>query len=167
MQIYYFFGKLRANDYLWQSKPLLPMRRIILILAACLLTISAPGQEKKVHFGVDASADFFLPNSKPSAGLGVRVRVGNPDQWINFVGGLRYIYGARLSGPQIPLMLNANLLKFDCGSAYLGAGYEFDFIGTYWGCMKYQLGFAAGHLDFRVFYKPYQGDLGVGFTYYF
>ena len=144
------------------------MKRFIVILAACLISLSLQGQEdRKVHFGVDASTDFFLPRGNPSVGLGVRARIGDPGQWINFAGGLRYIYGLRLSGPQIALMMNANLLKGSCGSGYLGAGYEFDFIGTYWGCMKYQLGFAAEHLDFRIFYKPYQGDLGLGFTYYF
>ena len=33
--------------------------------------------------------------------------------------------------------------------------------------MKYQIGLACDHLDFRIFYKPYQGDLGVGVGYYF
>ena len=64
-------------------------------------------------------------------------------------------------------MLNVNLLKMDWGSGYLGGGFEFDFFGRYLGCMKYQIGLACDHLDFRIFYKPYQGDLGVGVGYYF
>jgi len=152
------------------------MKRILIILAACVLSLSAMGQNslesiddaRVFRVGADASADFFLPNSNPSVGLGVRARFGRPDQWFNLIGALRYIYGPRLSGFQIPLMLNMNLLRFDKLSAYVGAGYEFDFIGTYWGCTKFQTGILVGpHTDFRVFFKPYQGDLGVGFTYYF
>ena len=97
----------------------------------------------------------------------MRGRVGRPDQWFNLVGGLRYIYGRRLSGFQVPIMLNVNLLRGKQASAYLGGGYEFDFIGTYWGCTKVQIGLAWRHLDFRIFYKNYQGDLGAGVTYYF
>ena len=146
------------------------MKRILVILAACVLSLSAMGQEKYplVRVGADLSADFFLPNSNPSVGLGVRARLGRPDQWFNLIGGVRYIYGRRLSGFQVPIILNVNLLRFDKVSAYVGGGYEFDFIGTYWGCIKLQGGAILGpHTDFRVFYKPYQGDLGVGFTYYF
>jgi len=128
---------------------------------------------KAVRFGVDASMDCFLdendmPSTNISGGLGVRARWGRQDQWFNLVGGLRYIYGNRLSGIQIPIMLNANLLRGKKVSGYLGGGFEFDFIGTYWGCMKVQAGvLASEHLDFRIFFKPYQGDLGAGFTYYF
>jgi hypothetical protein len=148
------------------------MRRIIALLAACLVSFSLLGQntEKLVRVGADATVDGFLSTDNrifPSFGIGVRTRVGRPDQWVNFVGGLRYIYGTRLSGFQIPLMLNVNLLKGKKVSGYLGAGYEFDFIGTYWGCMKVQAGVSAGHFDFRVFYKHYQGDIGAGVTYYF
>ena len=146
------------------------MKRILVILAACVLSLSAMGQEKYplVRVGADLSADFFLPNSNPSVGLGVRARLGRPDQWFNLIGGVRYIYGRRLSGFQVPIILNVNYLRFDKVSAYVGGGYEFDFIGTYWGCIKLQGGAILGpHTDFRVFYKPYQGDLGVGFTYYF
>ena len=147
------------------------MKRIVLIFAAVLLSFSLMGQENKlVRVGVDASMDGFIStNNKilPSFGIGVRTRVGRPDQWLNVVGGLRYIYGVRLSGIQVPILLNVNLLKGKKASGYLGAGYEFDFIGTYWGCMKFQAGAAFKHLDFRVFYKPYQGDIGAGFAYYF
>jgi len=146
------------------------MKRILVILAACVLSLSAMGQEKYplVRVGADLSADFFLPNSNPSVGLGVRARLGRPDQWFNLIGGVRYIYGRRLSGFQVPIILNVNYLRFDKVSAYVGGGYEFDFIGTYWGCIKLQGGVILGpHTDIRVFYKPYQGDLGVGFTYYF
>ncbi len=149
------------------------MKRIIALFAAIsLLSATAVAQDgKAVHFGIDASADFFTPlrtSFPPSVGLGVRARLGGYDQWINFVGSLRYIYGRRLSGFQVPLMLNVNLLKGEKVAAYLGGGFEFDFIGTYYGCMKYQAGVALNnHLDFRVFFKPYQGDLGLGFTYYF
>jgi len=146
------------------------MKRILVILAACVLSLSAMGQEKDplVRVGADLSADIFLPNSNPSVGLGVRARLGRPDQWVNLIGGVRYIYGRRLSGFQVPIILNVNYLRFDKVSAYVGGGYEFDFIGTYWGCIKLQGGAILGpHTDFRVFYKPYQGDLGVGFTYYF
>ena len=146
------------------------MKKLILILLTCLVSLSLMGQEKKVvYVGVDASVDGFLSTNKilPSFGIGVRTRVGRYDQWLNVVGGLRYIYGVRLSGIQIPILLNVNLIKGKQSAAYLGAGYEFDFIGTYWGCMKFQAGFGWKHLDFRAFYKPYQGDIGAGFTYYF
>lgn len=145
------------------------MKRIIVLFAFLLMVVSALGQNK-VRVGVDASADCFLPAnnvSSVSPGLGVRARLGERDQWLNLVGGLRYIYGRRLSGFQIPILLNVNLLKMDWGSAYLGGGFEFDFFGRYLGCMKYQVGLACSHLDFRVFYKPYQGDLGAGVGYYF
>ena len=145
------------------------MRKLVAILAAALVCLSLSGQGRvEIRPGVDVSTDFFLPvSTTPSFGLGVSARAGTPEQWINLVGKLRFIYGPRLQGFQIPLMLNANLLRGDRFSGYLGAGYEFDFIGTYWGCMKYQLGLAGRHVDARLFYKPYQGDLGIGFTYYF
>lgn len=146
------------------------MKRLTAIFAALLLSLSAMAQnDKLVQFGVDASVDCFLSPQNPafSGGLGALARVGRIDQWVNFVGGLRYIYGPRLSGFQVPLMVNANLLKGGSVSGYLGAGYEFDFIGTYYGCMKFQAGAAWRHFDVRLFYKPYQGDLGAGFTYYF
>ena len=72
-----------------------------------------------------------------------------------------------LWGFQVPILLNVNLIRGWRASGYLGGGYEFDFAGTYLGCMKVQAGVAARHADFRVFYKPYQGDIGAGFTYYF
>lgn len=155
------------------------MRKLITMIAAVLVSLSLMGQEggaatgrdKVFRIGADASADFFLaPDRLPnvSFGIGVRARYGRPDQWINVIGGLRYIYGARLSGPMIPLLLNVNLLRTESFSAYLGGGYEFDFIGTYWGCAKYQAGFLIGpHTDIQISYKPYQGALGLGFTYYF
>ena len=145
------------------------MKKILAIFAAFLFSVSLLGQDKLVvHVGADATVDCFLPNiTPPSVGLGVRARVGEYNQWVNIVSGLRYIYGYRLSGFQIPIMLNVNLLKGKQFSGYLGGGYEFDFIGTYWGCMKVQAGLAGRHIDFRIFYKPYQGDLGAGFTYYF
>lgn len=145
------------------------MKRIIVLCTALLLAVSALGQNK-VRVGIDASADCFLPANNASAvslGLGARARLGERDQWLNLVSGIRYIYGRRLSGFQVPILLNANLLKMDWGSAYLGGGFEFDFFGRYLGCMKYQIGLACDHLDFRFFYKPYQGDLGAGVTYYF
>lgn len=145
-------------------------RALISILAALLFSLSAMGQEG-ARIGVDASADCFLgPNGMPpvSVGIGVRARYGRPDQLVNAVAGLRYIYGTRLSGIQVPILLNFNLIRAEAVSFYIGGGYEFDFFGRYWGCMKLQTGVAAGpHMDIRVFYKPYQGDLGVGFTYYF
>lgn len=129
------------------------------------------GQDNKLfHVGADATVDCFLSTNNrilPSFGVGVRARLGRYDQWINMVGGLRYIYGTRLSGIQVPIMMNVNLIKGKDVTAYLGAGYEFDFIGTYWGCMKAQAGVAWKHFDFRVFYKHYQGDIGAGLTYYF
>ena len=145
------------------------MKKLIVIIAALLVTFSLMGQDNKlVHFGVDTSVDCFLGSkAMPSFGLGALARVGRHDQWVNFTGGVRYIYGQRLSGFQVPLMLNANLLKGNLFSGYLGGGYEFDFIGTYLGCMKVQAGVAGRHIDFRIFYKPYQEDLGAGFTYYF
>ena len=146
------------------------MKRLIL-LAAILLSVPLLGQDRKVfRIGVDTSVDCFLSSDntiKPSFGVGARARLGSYDQWLNLLGGVRYIYGTRLSGPQIPILLNLNLIKGRQVSAYLGGGYEFDFIGTYWGCMKCQTGLAGDHFDFRIFYKPYQGDLGAGFTYYF
>lgn len=130
---------------------------------------------KTVRVGVDASVDCFESSSgsriATSVGVGVRARWGQYNQWLNLVGGVRYIYGARLSGIQVPVLLNVNLLKGKKSAAYLGAGYEFDFIGTYWGCMKFQAGYGrkllGREVDFRVFYKPYQGDLGAGITFYF
>ena len=145
------------------------MKRIIVLCTALLLAVSALGQNK-VRVGIDASADCFLPANNVSAvslGLGARARLGERDQWLNLVSGIRYIYGRRLSGFQVPIMLNVNLLKMDWGSGYLGGGFEFDFFGRYLGCLKYQIGLACDHLDFRFFYKPYQGDLGVGVGYYF
>ena len=145
-------------------------RALTAALAAVLFSLSAMGQEG-ARIGVDASADCFLgPNGMPpvSVGIGVRARYGRPDQLVNAVAGLRYIYGTRLSGIQVPILLNFNLIRAEAVSFYIGGGFEFDFIGRYWGCMKLQTGVAAGpHMDIRVFYKPYQGDLGVGFTYYF
>ena len=148
------------------------MKRVLFIaLLGLLLSVPLMGQEDKLfHVGADASVDFFLSSGtrvSPGAGLGVRARLGRYDQWVNLVGGIRYIYGRRLSGVQVPILLNVNLIKGGSITAYLGAGYEFDFIGTYYGCMKFQTGLAYRQFDFRVFYKPYQGDLGAGFTYYF
>jgi len=147
------------------------MKKLLSLLTVLLISFSLMGQDKKiVHIGIDTSIDCFDSSSNKilaSFGLGVRTRVGNPDQWINFVGGLRYIYGVRLSGFQVPLMLNVNLLKGKKVSGYLGGGFEFDFISTYLGAAKFQAGVAGRNIDFRVFYKPYQGDLGAGFTYYF
>lgn len=147
------------------------MRRIIAIFAAILISMSLSGQEKKlVHVGIDASVDWFDPldgGRHPSIGLGVRSRLGARDQWFNLVGGVRYIYGMRLSGIQVPILLNMNVLKGRQASAYIGAGFEFDFIGTYWGAAKYQVGLACDKIDLRIFCKPYQGDLGAGITYYF
>ena len=127
---------------------------------------------KTFQVGVDVSADNFLdeynrPSANTSVGLGVLTRWGRPDQWVNVVGGLRYIYGARLSGLQVPIMLNVNVLRGKRTSGYLGAGYEFDFLGTYWGCTKFHAGAALGRFDLRLSYKPYQGCLGAGITYYF
>ncbi len=145
--------------------------RILIIFLALLIPGSALAQDNKVfRVGIDASADFFLaPDhmAMPSFGLGARARVGRYDQWLNFVGGVRYIYGERLSGIQVPLLVNVNLLKGSRVSGYLGGGFEFDFIGRYLGALKIQTGLAGRHMDIRVFYKPYQGDLGAGFTYYF
>ena len=145
--------------------------RFLALLVTLLIPLSLLGQDDKTfRIGIDASADCFLPMNNsvlPSFGLGARARLGGYDQWFNLVGGVRYIYGTRLSGFQVPILVNANLLKGSRFSGYLGGGYEFDFIGTYWGCMKVQAGLAGRHTDFRVFYKPYQGDLGFGFTYYF
>ncbi len=144
---------------------------ILLLTAAILIPFSLKGQNDRIfRVGVDASMDFFLPlgdKIAPSVGLGVLGRVGRYDQWVNFVGGVRYIYGRRLSGFQVPLTVNVNLYRGPKLSAYLGGGYEFDFIGTYWGCTIIQTGLAGRHFDVRIFYKHYQGDLGVRFTYYF
>ena len=64
--------------------------------------------------------------------------------------------------------MNLNIIRTKAFSAYLGGGFEFDFIGTYWGSAKFQTGVLVGpHTDFQISYKPYQGDLGIGFTYYF
>ena len=129
------------------------------------------GQENRLfHVGADTSVDCFLSSGNKmaaSGGIGVRARLGRYDQWVNLVGGVRYIYGQRLSGVQVPLLLNVNLINGWPVCGYVGAGYEFDFIGTYWGCMKVQTGLAYKHFDFRIFYKPYQGDVGAGLTYYF
>lgn len=129
------------------------------------------GQNDKVlHVGIDTSVDCFLSYDNkvlPSFGLGVLSRLGRHDQWINLVGGVRYIYGTRLSGFQVPLLVNVNLLQGRQASAYLGGGFEFDFLGTYYGAAKFQTGLAGRHCDMRIFYKPYQGDLGAGFTFYF
>lgn len=147
------------------------MKRILVLFTALLLPLSLMGQNDKVlRVGIDTSLDCFLSGSHsvtPSFGLGVRACVGRPDQWLNLLGGVRYIYGTRLSGLQVPILLNLNLIKGRRVSAYLGGGYEFDFIGTYWGAAKFQAGLAGSHCDFRLFYKPYQADLGAGFTYYF
>jgi len=147
------------------------MKRIVAIVVALMASISLMGQDNRiVHVGIDASVDCFLNSDNrvsPSLGLGVRARLGEHDQWLNLVGGVRYIYGTRLAGFQVPVLLNVNLLRGDNFSTYLGGGYEFDFIGSNYGAWKAQVGLAGRQLDFRVFYKPYQGDLGAGFTYYF
>lgn len=154
------------------------MRKIIIALfAAFLIPVSVWGQDDKVfRVGVDASVDGFISSGfsggdriliHPSYGLGVRARLGRYDQWFNLVSGVRYIYGTSLSGFQVPILLNLNLLKGPKVSAYVGGGFEFDFIGTYWGAAVVQAGLAGRHVDFRVFYKSYQGDVGAGFTYYF
>lgn len=147
------------------------MKKILVLFVAFLMPLALLGQDDKiVRAGIDASVDCFLSTNHkilPSYGIGARVRLGRPDQWVNLVSGLRYIYGTSLSGFQVPILVNVNLLKGRQVSGYLGGGYEFDFIGTYWGCMKIQAGLAARHFDFRVFYKPYQGDIGAGVTYYF
>ena len=146
-------------------------RRIIALSAAFLISVSLMGQDGKfLHLGIDTSVDCFASSDNrisPSFGLGVRSRLGEYDQWLNLVGGVRYIYGTRLSGFLVPILLNVNLLKGRTVSGYLGAGFEFDFFGAYYGSAKFQTGLAGKHIDFRVFYKPYQGDLGVGATYYF
>ena len=91
------------------------MKRMLVLFAALLLPLLLMGQNDKVlRVGIDASLDCFLPSSPsvtPSFGLGVRARVGRPDQWLNLLGGVRYIYGTRLSGIQVPLLLNPNLIK--------------------------------------------------------
>lgn len=147
------------------------MRRTIALIATLLLSVSLMGQDdKSVHWGIDATVDCFDLSSDtvyPSIGLGVRSRLGGRDRLLNLVGGIRYIYGTRLSGIQIPILLNANLVRGRQSSAYFGAGFEFDFIGTYWGATKFQAGLAGRHYDLRIFYKPYQGDLGIGLTRYF
>lgn len=145
-------------------------KTLTLLFAFLAFSVSLMAQnDKPVRFGVDASVDCFISADSPavSGGLGVLARVGRIDQWVNFVGGVRYIYGPRLSGFQVPLLVNINLLKINQFSSYLGGGYEFDFIGTYLGSMKFQTGVAWRHFDVRLFYKPYQGDLGAGLTYYF
>lgn len=148
------------------------MKKILIVFAVILLSAPLQGQDRKFfRIGVDTSVDGFLSSDNrigaASFGVGARVRLGRYDQWLNLVGGVRYIYGTRLSGFQVPILLNLNLIKGRQVSGYLGGGYEFDFIGTYWGCMKVQTGLAGKHFDFRIFYKPYQGDIGAGFTYYF
>ena len=147
------------------------MKRMIAIVATLLLSLSLMGQENRLfHIGIDTSVDCFLTLDKkiaPSGGIGVRARLGSYGQWINLVGGVRYIYGSRLSGIQVPILLNVNLVKSRPVSAYLGAGYEFDFIGAYLGCTVFQAGLAYRQFDFRIFYKPYQGDVGAGLTFYF
>lgn len=147
------------------------MKRLFILLAAFLIPLTLLGQDDKIfRVGVDASVDCFLSTDNsvlPSFGIGARARLGGYDQWFNLVGGVRYIYGMGLWGFQVPILLNVNLIRGWRASGYLGGGYEFDFAGTYLGCMKVQAGVAARHADFRVFYKPYQGDIGAGFTYYF
>ena len=147
------------------------MKRMIAIVATLLLSLSLMGQENRLfHIGIDASVDCFLTSDNkiaPSGGIGGRARLGCYDQWINLVGGVRYIFGSRLSGIQVPVLLNVNLIKSRPVFAYLGAGYEFDFIGTYLGCTVFQAGLAYRQFDFRIFYKPYQGDVGAGLTFYF
>lgn len=147
------------------------MKKFIALLAALSISVSLSGQDDKVLFaGIDASMDCFLPLGRkvyPSFGLGARARLGRPDQWVNLVSGVRYIHGKRLSGFQVPILMNINLLRGKRFSGYLGGGFEFDFAGTYYGAMKYQAGLAGRHFDLRIFYKPYQGDLGTGFTFYF
>lgn len=146
------------------------IKKLIAILSALTLSFALMGQDGKfVQVGADASMDCFLPINHvfPSVGLGVFARVGRPDQWVNFIGGLRYIYGVRMSGFQVPLKVNVNLIRGSKVSGYVGGGFEFDFAGRYLGSMKAQTGVAGKHFDFRVFYKFYQGDLGAGFTYYF
>jgi len=147
------------------------LKNIVALVVAVLMSTSLSGQDGRgFRIGIDSSIDCFTVSGdrlSPSIGIGTRARLGSLDRTFNLVGGLRYIYGPRLSGFQVPILLNANLLKGDRSSAYLGAGFEFDFIGSNYGCAKLQVGIAGRRIDFRVFCKPYQGDLGLGFTYYF
>ena len=110
------------------------MKKILVLFVAFLMPLALHGQDDKiVRAGIDASVDCFLSTNHkilPSYGIGARVRLGRPDQWVNLVSGLRYIYGTSLSGFQIPILVNVNLLKGRQVSGYLGGGYEFDFIGT-------------------------------------
>ena len=88
------------------------MKRILVLCMALLLPLSLVGQNDKVfRMGIDASLDCFLSGNHsvtPSFGLGARARVGRPDQWLNLVGGVRYIYGQRLSGLQVPVLARYN-----------------------------------------------------------
>lgn len=147
------------------------MKRIAAVLASILISVSIFGQnERMVQVGIGASVDCFdLLDGMvlPSVGLGAYSRLGRPDQWVNLMGGVRYIYGTRLSGIQVPILLNVNLLRARQASAYLGAGFEFDFVGSYLGAARFQTGLTGRHIDLYVFYKPYQGDLAAGVTYYF
>ena len=104
------------------------MKKILIVFAAILLSAPLSGQDNKFfRIGVDTSVDGFLSSDNrigaASFGVGARVRLGRYDQWLNLVGGVRYIYGTRLSGFQVPILVNVNLLKGSRFSGYLGGGY--------------------------------------------
>jgi hypothetical protein len=113
------------------------MKRIVAIVVALMASISLMGQDNRIVH------------------VGIDASV---DCFLNS--------DNRVS-PSLGLGVRARLGEHDQWLNLVGGGYEFDFIGSNYGAWKAQVGLASRHLDFRVFYKPYQGDLGAGFTYYF
>lgn len=138
------------------------------------------GSSSLFTIGVDVSFDYFdsynfyyysYDYSYPlSYGIGLRARFGRYDQWLNLIGGLRYVTGNGKTGLMAPVLLNLNLIKIDILSLYFGGGFEFSCLdsNSYRGEWVLQGGLLCGpHTDLQLFYKPNLSVFGGGFTYYF
>ena len=101
-------------------------------------------------------------------GLGLRARLGNYDNLVNLIGGVRYVWGD-YPGFMFPVILNFNLLESDLfdASYYLGIGYEFSSSEKYKEDLMLQLGICGEIADFQLYYKPTLEAFGLGLTFYF
>ncbi len=127
------------------------------------------------RIGLDASLYFdcnhYRSNPPLEFGVGLKARFGRSNQWLNFIGGAKYLYYNGVSGVMFPIMLNINLLKREYASLYLGGGYEFGSYNIeeryYRGVGVFQMGICGPQYDLNMFYKFDSGVIGTGFTIYF